>query len=475
MNNCKILFSSLVVERLGGDLYANLLKRTEFTHKYLKALLPKLGFTQTGKERGVNPVFAEAVFETTWSSEIGELRLSFYVDMDGETSSVDIFCEDEPDKYVSLIFEKMSEDIKEKLYLQKHDSGYNIGLELGNTLRKSGKIENIPMPSGMDKAQILDLLLREEYGYLPEKPSEMAVETVVVDESFCAGKANLVTLKLSCTLRGQKFSFPVHYTRRVAEKKSPCFIHINFRDAVPDRYQPTEELVDNGYNILSFCYEDVTSDDGDFTNGLAGIVYPDGKRDAHDCGKIGLWAWAAMRVMDYAVTCSELDGKRISVAGHSRLGKTALLAGALDERFYCAFSNDSGCSGAAISRQKLGETIGLIHDRFPFWFCENYAKYIDNEDALPFDQHFLLAANYPHRVYVASAAKDWWACPENEYAACLFAAPYYNEKGLETCLADEMPAVGSGIGSGYIGYHIREGRHYFSREDWLRYIKYLQD
>ena len=335
--------------------------------------------------------------------------------------------------------------------------------------------QNIPMPNGMDKAQIVDMLLREEYGYLPEAPTEMTVETMAVDESFCAGKANLVSLKFNLKLRDKEFGFPVYYTRRVTESASPCFVHINFRDAVPDRYQPTEELVDNGYNVLSFCYEDVSSDDGDFTNGLAGIIYDGGKRGVYDCGKIGLWAWAAMRVVDYAVTLDEIDRSRISVAGHSRLGKTALLTGALDERFYCAFSNDSGCCGAAISREKSGETIRLIHDRFPFWFCENYSKYIDNEDGLPFDQHFLLAANYPHRVYVASAVEDKWACPENEYAACLLAAPYYNEKGLKTCLADKMPEVGNDVKDGYIGYHIRHGRHYFSREDWLKYLEYLKD
>ena len=90
--------------------------------------------------------------------------------------------------------------------------------------------------------------------------------------------------------------------------------------------------------MLHFCYQDVTSDDGDFTNGLAGMIYPDEKRGKTQCGKIGLWAWAAGRVMDYACTVPEIDHDRIGVVGHSRLGKTALLAGALDERFFlCIF------------------------------------------------------------------------------------------------------------------------------------------
>ncbi len=336
------------------------------------------------------------------------------------------------------------------------------------------QFENIPNPKNLSKTEIVELLLREEYGFLPSAPDDVKIEQISCDSSFCAGKAQLLSLKLSGKIGEKDFSFPLYYTRRVTAQKSPCFIHINFRDSVPDRYQPTEELVDNGYNVLSFCYKDVSSDDGDFTNGLAGVVFKDGKRSPKDCGKIGLWAWAAIRVLDYAVTLPEIDVDRISVVGHSRLGKTALLAGALDERFYCAFSNDSGCCGAALSRKNTGETIEKIWNQFSYWFCEDFKRYVNKEEDLPFDQHFLLAANAPHRVYVASAKEDLWACPENEYAACVLASSYFEEKGLKAYLPEEMPLVGNDVDKGYIGYHIRNGKHYLSREDWLKYIKFLE-
>lgn len=333
---------------------------------------------------------------------------------------------------------------------------------------------NLPMPDGMTKRDIVSLLLKEEYGYLPDAPHQVSADVVSIDNSFCAGKADLLTLNLICGLDQGNFSFPVYYARKKAEGPVPCFIHINFRDSVPDRYQPTEELIDAGYSVMTFCYKDVTSDDGDFKNGLAGIVYPDGKRKPDQCGKIGLWAWAVMRVMDYAVTLKELDGCKISVVGHSRLGKTALLAGALDERFYCAFSNDSGCSGAALARGNTGETVGKILDNFSFWFCENYKKYAGNENKLAFDQHFLIAANYPHRVYVASAEDDWWACPSNEYLACTAASGFFEKSG--SCgffHPQRLPAAGEFFHNGNIGYHMREGSHYLSRTDWQFYIKFL--
>lgn len=335
----------------------------------------------------------------------------------------------------------------------------------------------LPSPVKMDKNEIVDLLLREEYGYLPPAPDTVEVEVVLKkeDRSFCAGKAFLHHLTFHCKGAFGTFSFPAKYAcPKKASEPVPAFVHINFRPDVPDRYQPTEEIIDNGYAVLSFCYKDISSDDADFTNGLAGVVYPNGKRKPHQCGKIGLWTWAALRLVDYAMSLPELDHTRICVAGHSRLGKTALLTGALDERIYCAFSNDSGCSGAAIAREKEGETIEKICATFPYWFCEHYRIYANNEEKLPFDQHYLLAANYPHRVYVASAAEDLWASPTNEFLSCVAASDYFISRGKRGFEHDgRLPVIGDAYHDGMIGYHLRDGLHYFSREDWNCYFQYL--
>lgn len=335
-------------------------------------------------------------------------------------------------------------------------------------------IDTLPSALQLNKQELVDVLLREEYGYLPKRPHTVTAEEVSVDKSFCAGKADLKKLSLTCHMDEGEFSFPVYYVAPKGKQNIPCFIHINFRDLIPDRFQPTEELIDMGYATLTFCYRDVTADNGDFTDGLAGIVYPDGKRKPEDCGKIGLWAWAAMAIMDYAQTLEELDRSKISVIGHSRLGKTALLAGALDERFYCAFSNDSGCGGAALARNNTGERIQNIVKNFPFWFCENYYKYVEHEDDMPFDQHWLIAANYPHMVYVASAVGDSWACPKNEYLSCEAASRFYESKGKTGLISPaRIPEEGECFHDGNIGYHLRGGTHYLSREDWQKNIAFL--
>ena len=333
------------------------------------------------------------------------------------------------------------------------------------------------VPTLKTREEMLDIMQYEVYGYLPQKPDklEWTVKNNYIG-NFCAGKATAQYVELTAYWGEKSFKFPFVAVIPTAKGPHPFFIHINFRPNVPDRYMPTEEIVDQGFACLSFCYEDVTKDNNDFTSGLAGVLYENGVRNPRDCGKIAMWAWAAQRVMDYAETEPRLDKSCTIVCGHSRLGKTALLCGATDERFKFAYSNNSGCSGASLSRGKHGkaETIAAIYNKFPYWFCENYAKYIDREDEAPFDQHMLLAANAPHKVYVASAVEDLWADPINEYLGCVAASAYFEAQGMTGFVyPDREPQVGDAFHEGNIGYHLRAGTHYFSREDWQKYLKYL--
>lgn len=168
------------------------------------------------------------------------------------------------------------------------------------------------VPSLKSRAEMLELLQREEYGCLPKAPESFVWEAEPgVADNFCAGKATLEKLTFRVVVNGKDFAFPVYLAVPTAEGAHPFFVHINFRSDVPDRYMPTEELIDNGFAVLSFGYEDVTRDDGDFTSGLAGVLYENGKRAPHDAGKIALWAWAAMRCMDYAEHDERLGLRKI--------------------------------------------------------------------------------------------------------------------------------------------------------------------
>ncbi len=335
------------------------------------------------------------------------------------------------------------------------------------------ELEKRSVPPLKSREEMLNILLKEEYGSMPPLPESIEFDTEEgVIPNFCAGKAYCCRVTARCVVNGKEFSFPFLATLPAEGENHPFFVHMNFRPDNPDRYMPTEELIDNGFAVFSVYYEDITSDDGDFTNGLAGILFPDGKRGAEDCGKIAMWAWANQRVLDYAQLLGDkLDMSRSVVCGHSRLGKTALLSAATDERFAFAYSNDAGCSGDALARGTTGETVKQICDRFPFWFCENYKKYMDKEESMPFDQHYLIASIAPRYVHLGSASEDWWADPNSQYLSCVAAGGAF-ENGF---VYDEgrFPEIGDEFFEGNIGFHKRAGLHYYSREDWLKSIKFI--
>lgn len=331
------------------------------------------------------------------------------------------------------------------------------------------------LPPLKRKEEMLDIMLREVYGYLPDLPEKQSFE-LVSSEKTCAGKATLKRMRANLVVKGKEFSFPFNAVIPTGKAKVPFFVHINFRDSVPDKYMPTEELVDNGFAVFSFCHRDVTYDNADMADGIYGLLYPDGKRGDSDPGKISVYAWAAQRVMDYAQTLGDaLDLNRGTVCGHSRLGKTALLTAATDSRFWCAYSNDSGCTGAAISRGKGGESVTVINNAFPLWFCENYKKYNHKEYAMPFDQHYLVASIAPRYVCIGSATQDDWADPVSEQLCCLAASPAFEKNGKAGFVHNgELAKSGESFFEGSIGYHLREGSHYFSRTDWLRLIEFIK-
>lgn len=333
------------------------------------------------------------------------------------------------------------------------------------------RLRELNLPELKTREEMLAVMQQEVYGILPPQPDRIRFEIKEYNPNFCAGKASHSYIAAVCAIGNREFSFPFQAVLPTDGKKHPFFIHINFRPDNPDRYQPTEEIIDNGFAVLSFDYNDVTKDDEDFTNGLAGVLYPDGKRRPTDPGKIAMWAWAAMRVMDYAESMPDiLDLSCAIVCGHSRLGKTALLAAAVDTRFAFAYSNESGCSGAAITRGKQGERVRNICTVFPYWFCENYRQYMDREEEMPFDQHYLVASIAPRKVLIGSAREDIWADPVSEQLCC-FAASDAFEQGFHC--PDRPAEPGEMFFEGDIGYHLRAGTHFFSRFDWNRLIAFV--
>lgn len=236
-----------------------------------------------------------------------------------------------------------------------------------------------------------------------------------------------------------------------------------------------QEVTRRGYASLTANYHDIMPDSPDRWHKGAAALFKDDLHEQsgpmEDISAIGVWAWGLSRLADYLEQDGETDASRLILHGHSRLGKTALWAGAIDQRFKMIISNDSGCCGAALSRRDFGETLPTIAgpENPAYWFVKKLRDYIGNIDQLPFDQHFLLALAAPRPLAVASATEDLWADPKGEYLSCVHASAPYRLFGLEGTGTENMPPPGKGFYNS-ISYHIREGKHDQTPLDWEVYL-----
>jgi hypothetical protein len=233
-----------------------------------------------------------------------------------------------------------------------------------------------------------------------------------------------------------------------------------------------EQSIDRGYAVASFYGGDVDPDRPDERGGLRPFLKTlGGAAGPHECGTIAAWAWGLQRAVDYLVTVKEIDPKRIAVFGHSRLGKTALLAAAFDERIALAIPHQAGCGGTAPSRGKVGESVKQINDRFPHWFCGEFKEFNEHPERLPFDQNCLAALVAPRPLLFSNAVKDTWANPRGQFDVLRAAEPVYRLLGAGGLGTADFPPTGKLIGD-ELGYYIRPGGHSTTPADWKIFLDF---
>ena len=235
-----------------------------------------------------------------------------------------------------------------------------------------------------------------------------------------------------------------------------------------------KKVLNDGYGFAAIYYGDIEPDfSGGINDSVRRLFFKPGQTEPApgDWGAIGAWAWGLSRGMDYLETDSSVDRHRVIVMGHSRLGKTALWAGAQDTRFAMVVANCSGKAGASLLRHNYGETAKSIYASFPWWFSRNFQRYGDHVDQLPVDAHELIALIAPRPVYIDAAKEDQWADPLGAILAADAAAPVFKlfgEEGLDTT---KLPPLDHPI-MHTIGFHYRPGIHAVTEYDWEQFLKF---
>lgn len=362
------------------------------------------------------------------------------------------------------------------------------------------------------RPELLEHFSSEVYGRTPGgRPEGMHAEVTSVDRAALGGKAvrKEVTVWFGPRKDGAKMHLLIYQPAK-ATGPVPAFLGLNFygnqsvhadpgitlstawmrnskqhgtvnnrateesRGSHASRWQ-VEEVVARGYATVSIYCGDLCEDRVEGLDRDVSALFSTGgaeSRSKDAWGALGIWAWGLSRALDYLESDPDIDAKRVAVHGHSRLGKAALWAGALDERFALVISNESGCGGAALSRRNYGETVTRINASFPHWFARNFRAYGGREHTLPVDQHQLIALIAPRPVYVASAEGDRWADPRGEFLGAKEAESVYALFGLSGLGVADQPAVDSPVHGDGLAYHVRTGVHDITAYDWAQYLAY---
>ncbi|MBQ2631950.1 MAG: family 20 glycosylhydrolase [Kiritimatiellae bacterium] len=369
-------------------------------------------------------------------------------------------------------------------------------------------VRDVAAWEGVRRPELLARFLERMYGVRPaaaEKPDvsfsddEPAVEMM-------GGKA--VRRRVRISYRGPygTNSFVATAFIPKSSRPVPSFVLICNRSpeknldptrAVKSGFWPAEEIVGRGYAAIAFFNGDVAPETYNPATAFLGGVFPCYERPAdrtdQSWGTLSAWAWGASRVMDWIETEPSLDAAHVGVVGHSRGGKTSLLAGATDERFAMTCVNCSGCGGAKLAHVDLptSEYYAIfLNSRVTYWFCGAFQRYCMNHDRrieqidawrgswslvaepMDFDQHELAALVAPRLLAVASASGDPGAGPVGEFHTVRLASPAWELYGRRGIADAEFPPTGAPICGADVSYHLRDGKHDLTPYDWGVYMDF---
>jgi hypothetical protein len=226
-----------------------------------------------------------------------------------------------------------------------------------------------------------------------------------------------------------------------------------------------QQVLTKGWGYAVLIPTSIQADKGDgLTEGVIGLVDRGQPRKVDDLGSLRAWAWGASRALDYFETDKSVDARQVGIEGHSRYGKTALVAMAYDPRFAIAYISSSGAAGAELYRRNFGEQIGNVAGSGEYhWMAGNFLKYAGplTVNDLPVDSHELIALCAPRPVFIGGGATqgDGWADAKGTFLAAVGAGPVYKLLGKKDLGTSEFPPIETPLIEGDIAFRQHSGGH----------------
>jgi hypothetical protein len=315
---------------------------------------------------------------------------------------------------------------------------------------KDGARVKTPQDWPRRRAELIELILGYEYGRLPSATTTVNPEEVLPARKNDATGATERSLVLTM---GPDAKVSTHLFLTIPPGAGPFPVIVK-GDLTWGRVKPeiVAEIIKHGYILAEFDRTEIAPDKKDAAGGIRPL-YPDA-----DWGTLAAWAWGFHRVVDYLVTRADVDAGKVVVTGHSRGGKAALLAGALDERVALTVPNGSGCGGCGCYRVQPPKTedIAAITSHFPYWFGPRVPEFVGHVDQLPFDQHEVRALVAPRALLTTDGLGDIWANGPGTQASYQAAKEVYKFLGAPD----------------KIGIHYREGKHEQNAEDFAALLAF---
>ncbi len=335
------------------------------------------------------------------------------------------------------------------------------------------------------RPEIIRMYQRDIWGRIPSKTPKVTWQVTATDPVAREGAAikKQIVGTVGNGVEPPRINLTV-YTPANVKTPVPMILLVNFGGGTAPRpaNAPTgdppvaSEILARGWGYAMVGYNDIQPDKiNTFNQGVIGATLAPGQQQPgpDEWGTISAWAWGVSRIIDFMETDKAIDAKRIAVFGHSRLGKTALWASALDERIAAVYASCSGEMGAALSRRDWGETVDDMTQNFPYWFAGNFQQWSGRWKDMPVDAHMLIALSAPRPVFVTGGTKDQWADPRGMFLAEVAAGPVYRLLGKKDLGVTELPALDKPVIDGDLGWYYHTGGHAATPEDWATFLQFL--